>query len=206
MPPLLAATSLRRDLTQGALDLPLLRGASLTVEPGERIALIGASGSGKSALLRHLAGLDFPDSGTVHWDNIDVAALAPPARHALRRTTLGYVRPEGRAAPGLAAREDCDLLGPFGMAAFESLLDGDHPPASGLSRRRALARALANKPKALLVDDPTRGLEADDANNLAHTLLALVIDRGIALVVASQHPTLIGGVHRVVQLVRGRVQ
>ncbi len=139
------------------------------------------------------------------WDGVAVAGLTPEERRASRCKTVGYVRPGATAAPGLTESQDVNLLGPYGIAALEEFQTGAPESSVAIGRKRAVARALASKPAALLMDDPTRGLSATEAEAFATVLLRVVEQRGTALVVASQHPTMIGGVHRVVRLVRGRI-
>jgi putative ABC transport system ATP-binding protein len=190
----------------GAIDV------SLTVEPGQFVALFGPSGSGKTSLL-HMAGLLLsPDSGEVHIDGEQVNGLGEGAAARVRRTQLGFVFQSAGLLPLLSAAENVDvslrLLGVSGRKARERIdaaLDSvemvgraSHRPdelSGGEQQRIAIARALVHEPLYLLADEPTG--ELDTATGAAILgLLQSVARGGTAVIMASHDPAAIGFVDR----------
>lgn len=192
---------------------------SLTVAPGEAVALRGPSGSGKTTLLNLVAGLLDADCGAVELATpdgvVDVCRLGPPARSALRRNHLGYVFQFFNLVPTLTVQENVllplELSGRAGRrdAALRRLaklgLDGragDFPESlSGGERQRvAVARALAHGPLLVLADEPTGNLDADNADVVADLLWREVREAGCALLIATHDDAVAARAHRVVDL------
>ncbi|MCL6450045.1 MAG: ABC transporter ATP-binding protein [Acetobacteraceae bacterium] len=177
-----------------------LDGVSLRVEPGEVLGVLGPAGSGKTCLVHVMLGLVAPHSGTVTIDGLDVARH--PAQ-ALRR--VGAVLEGGQGLSGrLTVQENltCSgylkgLSGPQLSARISSLLDllalaeHRHRPAASLSRgahrRLALAAALVGDPQVLLLDDPTRGLDPQEALDLRRILGELSRDGGRSILICTRH-------------------
>jgi lipoprotein-releasing system ATP-binding protein len=203
-------------------ELPVLRGASLTLHSGEIVALVAPSGTGKSTLL-HLAGLlEQPDGGSVHVQGREAGALSDTERTAIRRDTIGFVYQfhhllaefsalENVALPQMiagrsraAARERAmALLSSFGLAARAG-----HPPgklSGGEQQRVAIARALANAPRVLLADEPTGNLDVRTAEAVFGELLATVRGQGVAALIATHNPELVARMDRVVTLRDGKI-
>lgn len=180
----------------------LFRGLSISVSPGEQLALRGASGVGKSSLLNLLAGLDQPDEGRVLFKARDLAQMSHAERLALRRTTFGFVFQAFHLMPHLNALQNvmvpCLLAGlPFGQAqarakhllgalglgdateVFPAVLSG------GEQQRVALARALVHRPEVVLADEPTGNLDPETANQALSLLCRTCREQGAALVMVT---------------------
>jgi lipoprotein-releasing system ATP-binding protein len=220
--PVLAVRQLRRVYATGQGPLKVLRGADLEVAPGEIVGLVGPSGSGKSSLL-HAAGLlERPTAGTITIEGRDCGALDDRARTRVRLETIGFVYqfhhllPEfsaldnvampllmagaGRRAAVERARE---LLAQLGLA--ERL---DHQPAQlsgGEQQRVAVARALANRPRLLLADEPTGNLDPSTSRAVFENLHDLVRQTGVAALIATHNLDMVKHMDRVLALRDGRL-
>ena len=206
----------------GDATLAVLQSANLTLHPGEIVALVAPSGTGKSTLL-HLAGLlERPDSGAVFVDGRDAGALPDPARTAIRRDSIGFVYQfhhllgeftalENVVLPQMIAgkrRREAelrarDLLGSLGLAARTAHLPGKL--SGGEQQRVAIARALANAPRVLLADEPTGNLDVGTSEVVFHALLAAVRGQGVAALIATHNPALAALMDRRVTLQDGQV-
>ena len=212
----------RRVFRTEAGALPILRGADLTLVPGEIVALVAPSGSGKSTLL-HLAGLlERPDGGKVLVRGRDAGTLPDGERTAIRRDSIGFVYQfhhllgefsalENVVLPQMiagvskrAAQERArTLLAAFGLAQRASHLPGKL--SGGEQQRVAIARALANAPAVLLADEPTGNLDVATADVVFAELLATVRTHGVAALIATHNPDLAARMDRTVTLRDGRV-
>jgi lipoprotein-releasing system ATP-binding protein len=218
----LALRDVRRVYRTGAGELPVLRGADLTLHAGEIVALVAPSGAGKSTLL-HLAGLlEQPDGGSVFVEGRDAGALSDAARTAIRRDTIGFVYQfhhllgefsalENVVLPQMiagrsrkaAAERAMTLLAAFGLEARAR-----HPPgklSGGEQQRVAIARALANAPKVLLADEPTGNLDVATASVVFEELLSMVRGQNVAALIATHNPDLAARMDRTVTLRDGKV-
>ena len=211
-----------RTYRSGGTELTVLRDAHLTLQPGEIVALVAPSGTGKSTLL-HLAGLlERPDTGAVLVDGRDAGTLPDPARTAIRRDAIGFVYQfhhllgefsalENVVLPQMIAgkrRRDAeargrDLLGLLGLAARTSHLPGKL--SGGEQQRVALARALANAPRVLLADEPTGNLDVGTSAVVFDALLDVVRQQGVAALIATHNPELAARMDRRVTLQDGQV-
>ncbi|MBB3059930.1 ABC transporter ATP-binding protein [Microbulbifer rhizosphaerae] len=199
--------------------LPVLQGVDLRLAAGESLALMGESGSGKSTLLHLAAGLDTPDDGEVRLDDQPLSALDEPARARLRRERLGLVFQQYHLVPSLTAadnlrlqarlagREDAawsrELLERLGLAGMA----GRYPEqlSGGQQQRLAIGRALAARPALLLADEPTGNLDENSADEVLALLLALVRDRGCALLMVTHSPRVAAPLDRCLRLRHGRI-
>lgn len=200
MEPVLEITGLRKVYRspegeeQVVLDVPSFR-----LEAGEQVALAGASGSGKTTLLHVIAGILRPDAGRVLVHGRDMAALGEAARDAWRAQHVGYVFQSFHLLPGYTALENVLLGMMFGpgpdLAHARGLLEalgmGDrlrHRPSQlsiGQQQRVAVARALANRPRLVLADEPTGNLDPTRAAEALALLRGLCREQGAALLLVS---------------------
>jgi lipoprotein-releasing system ATP-binding protein len=207
--------------TEGG-ELPVLRGADLSLRSGETVAIVAPSGTGKSTLL-HLAGLlERPDDGAVLVDGRDAGRLPDAERTAIRRDTIGFVYQFHHLLPEFSALENVvlpqliagrsrpqarawamELLAAFGLAPRAGHLPGKL--SGGEQQRVAIARALANAPKVLLADEPTGNLDVTTADVVFAELLKAVRDRGLSALIATHNPDLAARMDRRVTLRDGRV-
>src|SRR5918995_3776928 len=215
--PTLFLSKVERRYPQGRDHLEVLRGADLAIWPGEIVALVAPSGTGKSTLL-HVAGLlEKPDGGEVYVRGRPTAQMDDAGRTALRREELGFVYqfhhllPEFSAlenvvmpqiirglARGEARERSSQLLGYLGLGERLS-----HRPAElsgGEQQRVAIARAVANAPRLLLADEPTGNLDPHTADRGFQTLVALGRASGLAAIVATHNLDLAGRMDRRVTL------
>ena len=216
----LALRDIRRTFTQGDRRLNVLRGASLDLQAGEIVALVGQSGSGKSTLL-HIAGLlERPDGGDVVLNGKSAGKLGDGQRTALRRRFLGFVYQYHHLLPEFSALENIMLpqmlnglsrgqarLRSVELLAMVQLGDrADHRPgrlSGGEQQRVAIARAVANAPRVLLADEPTGNLDSSTADVVFRQLMVLVRETGMAALVATHNPDLAARMDRTVRLKEG---
>ena len=220
MSDVLTLDGIQRRFRQGEATLEVLRGASLSLRPGEIVALVGPSGEGKSTLL-HIAGLlERPDSGEVRVDGKNSSGLSESARTELRRATLGFVYQYHHLLPEFSALENVTLpqyvagVSPSDARKRAEALLGfvglskrlTHRPAKlsgGEQQRVAIARALANRPKVLLADEPTGNLDHTTADAVFEHLLGLVRNESLAALVATHNMELAARMDRVLRLKDG---
>ena len=216
-PAALRLDDLERRFVQGGVELSVLRGASLTLLPGEIIALTGPSGAGKSTLL-HIAGLlERPDAGEVAVGGRQCGQLNDLERTALRRSELGFVYQFHHLLPEFTALENIVLPQMIAGEAKASARDramtllglvgleerAQHRPAQlsgGEQQRVAIARALANEPRVLLADEPTGNLDEQTADYVFEFLQQAVQSSGVAALIATHNIDLAGRMDRRVRL------
>ncbi|MBI1208767.1 MAG: ATP-binding cassette domain-containing protein [Azospirillum sp.] len=206
-----------RTFEQAGTRLEVLRGASLSVAPGELVALVGPSGAGKSTLL-HIAGLlEKPDAGSVRIGDTDATGLGDAERTELRRRRIGFVYQFHHLLPEFTAEENVVLpqmiAGTTRRQAAErarALLAGvgladriGHRPAKlsgGEQQRVAIARALANQPAVLIADEPTGNLDHHTAEHVFEMLIGLVRANRLGALVATHNLELAARMDRVLEL------
>lgn len=213
-----------RDVTllfgSGPAQVQVLRGIDLDVAAGERLAILGPSGSGKSSLMAVLAGLERASSGRIRVAGADMAGLDEDQLAEARRGRIGIVLQAFHLIPTMTALENVavplELAGhrdPFGTARAELEAVGlaartGHYPAQlsgGEQQRVAVARALANRPVLVLADEPTGNLDEDTADRVLAAFLELVRKEGSAALVATHNRGLAARMDRVVRLDHGRI-
>jgi putative ABC transport system ATP-binding protein len=217
--PVISCEAVSKTYCSTSARVEALKGVTASFPPGIT-ALVGPSGSGKSSLLRILAGLDKPTSGRVLLGDRDITALSEPRLLAMRRAVVGYVfqRPADNLVPHLTVAEHIRLanhLGPGAEEQSRTLLDqlglrprDDHRPAAlsgGEQQRAALAFALAAGPRIILADEPTAELDrrsVEDLVGLVRDLAAL----GVTFVIATHDPAVMSIATHVVELEHGLVK
>ena len=212
----------QRRYVQGETTLEILRDASLSLHPGQAVALVAPSGSGKSTLL-HLAGLlERPDGGEVVVGGEPTATLRDDARTEMRRSRIGFVYQAHHLLPEFSALENVmmpqlikgldrteaaaratELLAYLGLGQRIR-----HRPAElsgGEQQRVAIARAVANAPGILLADEPTGNLDPATADHVFGTLMTLVKATGLAALIATHNLDIAARMDRRVSIEGGRV-
>ena len=205
-------------LSAGYGDIPVLHGISMTIEAGASIGILGHNGMGKTTFLRCLIGALTPSAGTVQLDGQDVTRLAP---HGRARLGMAYV-PQGREIfAALSTRDNLRMglvkTGERGAAALDALL-AEFPRlvplldraggslSGGEQQLLALARALAGRPKILLLDEPTEGIQPSIIEEIAQTLTSLRDRLGLTIVLVEQNLDFIATVsQRVLVIKRGQL-
>jgi putative ABC transport system ATP-binding protein len=184
---MLVVRDLSKSYDGGPHERRVLAGINLELAAGEYIAIIGESGIGKSTLLNLIAGLDVPDSGSIHLDGTDLTQLSDDARTRLRRTAMGFVFQAFHLLPYLTIKQNVALPLNLGgmipaesdrraMAMLEAVglarLAATYPRrlSGGEMQRTAIARALVHRPRLILADEPTGNL---DPENAAHVIAVL---------------------------------
>jgi lipoprotein-releasing system ATP-binding protein len=207
---------------EGASQLEVFRDLNLALRPGEVVALVGQSGSGKSSLL-HMAGLlEAPSSGEIYIDGVAASKLSDGERTAIRRDRIGFVYQAHHLLPEFDALENVVLpqmiAGKSRAAASveaEKLLAGlglgqrlSHRPAQlsgGEQQRVAIARALANRPRILLADEPTGNLDPRTSGGVFNALIGVTRQQGLSALIATHNFELAARMDRVLLLHDGKL-
>jgi putative ABC transport system ATP-binding protein len=223
MPALLETQDLKRHYKMGLTVVRALDGVSITVGEGEFLALLGTSGSGKSTLLNLIAGLDRPTSGTLRIDGTDLATLSSDQLSRYRRQSVGIIFQSFNLISTMSALENVTLSMIFAeVPATErlnratQLLDSmglggrqRHRPkelSGGEQQRVAISRALANKPRLLLADEPTGNLDSRTSREIMELLRGLNEREGKTIILVTHDANLASQyAHRTVTLMDGAV-
>ena len=218
---LVAVLDLEKEYRVGPETVKVLRGVSLTVNPAESVALIGASGVGKSTLLHLLGGLDRPTAGQVLFAGEDLYARSESALARLRRTEVAFIFQfynllgemtalENAMMPALLQRLTIVEARERGVAALQEVGLRDrlgHRPgelSGGEQQRVAIARALVAQPRVVLADEPTGNLDPKTSEVIWDLFLRLQAERKLAFVIATHNHDLARKADRGYQLVEGR--
>lgn len=211
-----------RDVEFAFGQTPALRGASVAVDAGEILAVMGPSGSGKSTLLHCLAGILVPDSGEILFDGAGVHAMTETERSSLRRDRFGFVFQFGQLVPELTAVENVALpLLLSGVRRTEALrrahtwftrlgLDGMEQRRSGelsggQAQRVALARGLVAEPQVLFADEPTGALDSLTGEQVMDLLVGAAREQGTTVILVTHEPRIAAYADREVMVRDGRV-
>ncbi len=200
--PVIACRQLAKRYKDGQLETPVLSNVNLTVNAGDRIAIVGSSGSGKSTLLHLLGGLDAPTSGDIEVLGQSLADLSVRKLSKLRNQSLGFVYQFHHLLPEFSAVENVAMPLVIGgqkpadaKAEAEKLLEKvglghrlSHKPSElsgGERQRAALARALITQPACLLADEPTGNLDHRTAEGIFDLIMELNQQMNTALVIVT---------------------
>jgi predicted ABC-type transport system involved in lysophospholipase L1 biosynthesis ATPase subunit len=219
----ICTTDLTKSYGRGSAQVQALRGVSLEIRRGQRVALLGKSGSGKSTLLNLLGGLDRPTSGRVEVAGQDLARMSSSQRASYRLSVVGMVFQSFNLIPSRSALENVVLPLVFAgqpprqrqeaaRRMLETLGLGNrtsHRPAElsgGEQQRVALARALINRPQILIADEPTGNLDSQTAQEVLDLLTAHVGAGGATLLLVTHDEELARrATDRIIRLHDGRV-
>jgi lipoprotein-releasing system ATP-binding protein len=226
---LLSAVNLHKTYRKNAVVVPVLGGLDLQVHAGEFLSIVGASGSGKSTLLHLLGTLDRPDEGRIYLEGRRIDNVPARERDGLRNQTFGFIFQFYHLLPELSALENvlmpqmiehsvfgwwgrrrelkrrgAELLERVGLG--HRLKHRPRELSGGEMQRAAIARALVNRPRVLLADEPTGNLDADTGAEIVHILRDLNRQEGLTIVMVTHNMELVGESDRVVRLVSGRVE
>ena len=211
-----------RDVQRSFGPLPVLRGIDLDVRVGEVVALYGPSGSGKTTFLNLVGALDRPQAGRIHVLGQDILQMNDDQRAWLRRTQIGFVFQSNTLLPTYTALENIDLalrlphlgyrerqrraeaaLQTVGLSAW-----ADHLPeelSGGQRQRVAIARALALRPRLVLADEPTTGLDTTTVRRILRLLRAIAAAENTTFVLVTHDPMLVEFADTVYDLVDGQL-
>jgi putative ABC transport system ATP-binding protein len=211
-----------RDVEFSFGQTPALRGASVAVEAGEILAVMGPSGSGKSTLLHCLAGILVPDSGEILFDGARIDAMAETERSSLRRDRFGFVFQFGQLVPELTAVENVALplllsgvhrkqalpragawFARLGLDGLEQRRSGEL--SGGQAQRVALARGLVAEPQVLFADEPTGALDSLTGEQVMDLLVGAAREQGTTVILVTHEPRIAAYADREVMVRDGRV-
>ena len=209
----------------GEVDLPVLKGVSLSVERGELVALMGVSGSGKSTLMNILGCLDHPTSGEYWLDGREISRLTAKEQARLRNRMVGFVFQNFNLLPRTTALENVlmpltytkenlsehqmkqratQLLQKVGLA--DRI---DHQPSQlsgGEQQRVAIARSLVNHPRVLLADEPTGNLDSRTSEEILHMFQQLNSAEGITIILVTHDPGVAQHAQRTIRIKDGLIE
>ncbi len=218
--PALCAVGISKTFHQGQSVIQVLQNVSLSLAPGERVAIVGRSGSGKSTLLHILAGLDTADSGSIQVGGEDMTTADANRRAEIRGGQMGFVYQNHHLLPEFTALENvampiriaggtrreaetqaAQLLQEVGLADRASHLP--NALSGGERQRVAVARALAGAPSVVLADEPTGNLDRENAALVMALVSRLSVQRNTAFLVVTHDVSMLGKFDRVLDLVDG---
>jgi lipoprotein-releasing system ATP-binding protein len=219
---LVTVTALEKSYRTATQTLRVLRGGGQSVEPGAMVAIVGASGVGKSTLLHVLGGLDAFDAGTIRVGEADLSQMSDADRVVFRNRHVGFVFQFHHLLPEFTALENTERplrIGrrpvPEARAAAEALLRRvglgdrlDHRPGTlsgGEQQRVAIARALVPRPALLLADEPTGDLDEQTADSLHALLREMHREQQLTSIIATHNLRLAATCDRILRLESGRL-
>lgn len=220
---LLQTVDLHKSYFSGPEELPVLKGIDITIEAGEIVSIIGASGVGKSTLLHLLGALDRPTNGTVLYEDQDIFGLTDRKLARFRNGELGFVfqfhhlMPEFSAIenvmmPALIAGKNkvqaremaAEFLKKVGLTGREKHKPGEL--SGGEQQRVAVARALVNEPKIVLADEPTGNLDEKTSEEVHDLLWELNEQTNQTFIIVTHNQNLAQRADRIIRLADGRAK
>jgi putative ABC transport system ATP-binding protein len=221
--PVIHLDNIHKTYTMGDVQVHALRGVSLTIRKGEFVAIMGASGSGKSTTMNIIGCLDRPTKGTYILDGQDVSQMSKDERADIRSRKIGFVFQGFNLLARTSALENVELPMLYAgvptarrhQRALESLaavgLSGreqNHPNqlSGGQQQRVAVARALVNDPALILADEPTGNLDSRTSVEVMEIFQRLNRERGITLVLVTHEPDIAQYAHRIVIFKDGKIK
>ncbi|MFN8626588.1 MAG: ABC transporter ATP-binding protein [Candidatus Binatia bacterium] len=213
--PLIRVRDLWKIYELGDLEVQALRGVSADIAVGDYVAVMGASGSGKSTFMNILGCLDRPTRGSYWLDGVDVSSVSADDRASIRNRRLGFVFQSFNLIPRTSALENVELplvyndlpLAEQHQRAREALAAvgladrGDHIPSQlsgGQQQRVAIARALVNRPSLLLADEPTGNLDTQTSLEIMRIVARLNREQGITVVLVTHEPDIAAHAQRII--------
>ena len=221
--PVLELASIKKSFSKGSSNkIEVLKGVDLQLFPGEIVALVAPSGAGKSTLLQIAGLLDKPLSGKIFIDGQEIQNETDNQLTMIRRREIGFVYQFHHLLPEFSSRENIDLPqlsngvpSKDAQRRSNELLDlvnlanrSDHRPAElsgGEQQRIAICRALANKPKIILADEPTGNLDQNTTLSVFESLVKIVKKTNLAALIATHNLDLAKRMDRVVELIDGKI-
>ena len=221
--PVLELASIKKSFSKGSSNkIEVLKGVNLQLFPGEIVALVAPSGAGKSTLLQIAGLLDKPLSGKIFIDGQEIQSKSDNQLTMIRRREIGFVYQFHHLLPEFSSRENIDLPqlsngvpSKDAQRRSNELLDlvnlsnrSNHRPAElsgGEQQRIAICRALANKPKIILADEPTGNLDQNTTLSVFESLLKIVKKTNLAALIATHNLDLAKRMDRVVELIDGKI-
>jgi ABC-type lipoprotein export system ATPase subunit len=209
----------------GEIDLPVLKGVSLTIARGELVTLMGASGSGKSTLMNILGCLDHPTSGEYWLDGLDISSYGAKERAQLRNRIIGFVFQSFNLLPRMSALDNVlmpldysrehlteaqrrnravEMLAKVGLAGR-----ADHQPSQlsgGEQQRVAIARSLINRPEVLFADEPTGNLDSHTSEEILEMFEKLNQVDGITIILVTHDPGVAAHSQRIIRMKDGLLE
>jgi putative ABC transport system ATP-binding protein len=220
--PLIAVHDLWKIYELGDIQVQALRGASVAIERGEFVGVMGASGSGKSTFMNILGCLDRPTRGTYRLEGVDIASLSADARATIRNRQLGFIFQNFNLIPRTSAQENVELplfysdvplreqrqraraaLAAVGLAGREA-----HFPnqlSGGQQQRVAIARALVNQPSVLLADEPTGNLDTQTSVEILEIFRQLNHAQHLTIVLVTHESDIAAFADRVITFRDGQI-
>lgn len=221
-PVIISAKNVEKTYKIHRQKIPALRGVTFDIREGEFVALTGASGSGKSTILQLVGGLDQPTSGSISIDGNDIHRLRDKKLSAFRNQTIGfvfqffYLQPflplrTNIEVPGMFNRSDRKLRSKQAVELLEKVGLGDYVTrlpkelSGGQIQRAAVARALLNKPKILLADEPTGNLDKANSQDVIELFHTIRKELGTTIIIVTHNPEIAARADREIQLSDGAI-
>ena len=220
VPVLIETRGLEKEFKTPVRDIKVLRGINLSIRQGERVAIVGTSGAGKTTLMHILGGLDHPSRGDVLFENSDIYALRGAALDEFRNKTVGFVFQFHQLLPEFSALENVmmplliggvrrsaalkqatEVLSEVGLE--ERLTHKPGALSGGEQQRVAIARALVRQPRLLLADEPTGNLDSLTSDEILALLNQIHHSRGLTMVIVTHNQALATSLDRVLQIEDG---